>query len=91
MGVLKPNKKTSGETYLDGNFKPKARITLFGGRQNLCFLPESQQNTFEYLERVDPGVHKLYILENYSHLDVFFGKNSHRDVFPLMLAELNKS
>lgn len=91
IGVLRPNDRKTSKTYLDGNFKPKARIALFGGRQNLCFLPDSQQNTFEYLERVDPGVHKLYILENYSHLDVFFGKNSHRDVFPLMLAELNKS
>lgn len=90
-GVLKPNNKRNHKTYLDGNFKPQARIALFAGRENLCFLPDSQQNTFGYLEKVDPGVHSLYILENYSHLDIFFGKNSHRDVFPLMLKELDKT
>jgi len=89
-GVLIPINGQNGQSYAPENFRPEARIVLFGGMKNLCFLPDSQQHTFEYLERVDPGVHQLYLLENYSHLDVFFGKNSHKDVFPLMIAELNK-
>lgn len=89
-GVLIPINGQNGQSYAPENFRPEARIVLFGGMKNLCFLPDSQQHTFEYLERVDPGVHQLYLLENYSHLDVFFGKNSHKDVFPLMISELNK-
>ncbi|MCL6258131.1 esterase [Aquiflexum sp. TKW24L] len=89
-GVLIPYNSNNGQNYASVNFNPEARIILFGGMKNLCFLPDSQQNTFDYLEKVDPGVHQLYLLENYSHLDVFFGKNSHVDVFPLMIAELNK-
>lgn len=69
--------------------KTDARIILFGGALNLCFRPESQQHTYDHLNKLRPGYHKLYILEKYSHLDVFFGKNAHEDVFPLMLKELN--
>jgi hypothetical protein len=90
-GALVSKNKTNRVTYAPEDFKTDARIALFSGIKNLCFLPESQKNTFEYLERLDPGVHRLYLLEEYSHLDVFFGKNSHIDVFPLMIAELNKT
>lgn len=80
----------------DSNYVPKhsqafPRIILFGGAQNKCFLPESQQKTFEYLEDAEPGRHGLHILDGYSHLDIFFGKNAHIDVFPLMIKELNRS
>ena len=30
------------------------------------------------------------ILPRYGHLDVFIGKNSARDVFPLLISELDK-
>ena len=91
-GVLIPlNSNNGNTTYLDQEPKTKARIILFGGEKNLCFHPDSQRNTFNYLEKIKPGFHKLYILEGYSHLDIFFGKNAHKDVFPLMIQELNKN
>ncbi len=92
-GVLMPLQQ-EGEhaiNYLEKPPKTDARIILFGGEQNLCFLPDSQRETFKYLEGINPGFHKLYILNNYSHLDVFLGKNSHIDVFPIMIDELNKN
>ena len=67
-----------------------ARVVLFGGEKNKCFKAESQQKTFDYLESKAPGKHKLYRLEKYSHLDVFYGKDAHKDVFPIMLEELEK-
>jgi hypothetical protein len=67
-----------------------ARFALFAGRQNRCFLPASQERTFEFLERSRPGYHKLYELPAYGHLDVFMGKNAGRDVFPLMIEELSR-
>lgn len=70
-------------------FKTDARIVLFGGIKNKCFLPKSQERTFEYLEKLKPGFHKLYLMDEYSHLDIFFGKNAHKDVFPLMIKELD--
>lgn len=77
------------KNYTD-DLKTSARIVLFGGELNLCFLAESQKQTFAYLNKIRPDFHKLYVLKKYSHLDVFLGKNAHKDVFPLMLTELNK-
>ena len=66
-----------------------ARIALFAGTENLCFLPESQSRTFEYLKR-HRDKDALHIVPEYGHLDMFMGKNAAKDVFPLMVAELEK-
>ncbi len=68
-----------------------ARIALFAGEVNQCFLPESQIRTFQYLDSLRKNFHSLHVLPGYSHLDVFLGKNAARDVFPAMMAELDKS
>jgi pimeloyl-ACP methyl ester carboxylesterase len=70
--------------------KTDARLALFAGARNRCFLPRSQVRTFEYLDAHRPGFHSLHVLPHYSHLDVFIGKDAHRDVFPLMAAELER-
>jgi hypothetical protein len=67
-----------------------ARFTLIAGRDNICFLPESQQRTFEYLQRIHSGhpqlpSPQLHLIRGYSHLDIFIGKNADRDVYPLIL------
>lgn len=90
-GVLVPVDSQSTDTYLDSKPKTDARIVLFGGEKNLCFHPDSQRNTYDYLNNINPGFHKLYILDKYSHLDVFLGKNAHRDIFPIMINELNQN
>jgi pimeloyl-ACP methyl ester carboxylesterase len=68
-----------------------ARFVFFTGLENRCFLPESQVRTFQWFESHQPGRHTLHELPGYSHLDVFMGKDADRDVFPLMLAELERS
>jgi hypothetical protein len=68
-----------------------ARIVLFAGVENRCFLPESQERTFRWLDGHAPGRHALHELPGYSHLDVFMGKHAARDVFPLMLSELERT
>ena len=88
-GELVSNDKNE-RSYVGSELGTKARIVLFGGAKNLCFLAQSQQLTYEYLESKDPGKHKLYTLDKYSHLDVFLGKEAHKDIFPIMLEELNK-
>jgi hypothetical protein len=67
-----------------------ARFVFFAGQHNHCFLPESQTATFEYFDRHRPAYHALHVLPDYGHLDVFIGKNAATDIFPLMLAELDK-
>jgi hypothetical protein len=67
-----------------------ARFSFFAGHHNRCFLPESQIETHRFFEAHAPGRHSLHILPEYSHLDMFMGQSAARDVFPLMVAELDK-
>lgn len=69
----------------------EARFVFFAGAKNRCFLAESQERSWRYFDALRPGVHTLHVLPQYSHLDVFMGKNAADDVFPLMLQELAKS
>ncbi len=68
-----------------------ARFSFFAGRENLCFLPQSQVETYKYFNAQRQDFHSLHIIEKYSHLDMFMGQHASRDVFPLMIAELDKS
>jgi pimeloyl-ACP methyl ester carboxylesterase len=70
--------------------KTRARFSFFAGKQNLCFLPESQARTFEFLKDHGANHPSLHLLDGYGHLDVFMGKNAATDVFPLFLSELEK-
>lgn len=69
--------------------KTQARFAFFAGANNICFLPQSQQKTFEYFDAIKPGFHSLHIIPDYGHLDIFLGKNAATDVFPLMLQQLD--
>jgi pimeloyl-ACP methyl ester carboxylesterase len=70
--------------------RTKARFAFFAGEKNRCFLAESQTRTFDYVNRIRSGFHTLRTIPNYGHLDVFLGKDAARDVFPLMLEELER-
>jgi hypothetical protein len=67
-----------------------ARFAFFAGAHNRCFLPDSQERTYEYFDAHRPNYHSLHVLPTYGHLDVFMGKNAPSDVFPLILEELAK-
>jgi pimeloyl-ACP methyl ester carboxylesterase len=66
-----------------------ARFSFLAGEHNACFLPESQRRTHEWFERQSPGRHSLHVLPTYGHLDVFMGKDAARDVFGLIVRELD--
>lgn len=71
--------------------KTAARFVFLGGQFNHCFLPESQQRTFDFFDRHAPGRHAFYEIAGYGHLDVFVGRNAARDNFPLIIDELRKN
>lgn len=79
------------EDYVKAIPKTNARFTFIAGEKNRCFLPESQERTFKHFDRFEPGRHALHLLPEYSHLDPFLGKNAARDVFPLIIQELEKT
>jgi pimeloyl-ACP methyl ester carboxylesterase len=68
--------------------KTDARFVLFAGARNRCFLSESQERTFAFLDRHQPQHHAVHILPDYGHLDVFMGHKAAADVFPTMVQEL---
>lgn len=67
-----------------------ARFAFFAGARNLCFLPESQERTFEFFDSRRKNYHTLHIFPEYGHLDVFMGARAAHDTFPLLLAELEQ-
>jgi hypothetical protein len=84
-----------GKPELPADFvaqKPQtdARFAFFAGELNRCFLPEAQRKTFDYFNAQRKEYHSFYLLPSYGHLDVFIGKNSAEDIFPLMVAELER-
>ncbi len=66
-----------------------ARFALFAGEDNLCFLPESQVRTHEYLSGLRKNYHTLHVVPKFGHLDMFMGEGAAQRVFPLMLEELD--
>jgi hypothetical protein len=71
--------------------RTSARFAFFAGAKSRCFLPESQARSHAYFDSFRKDHHALLVLPNYSHLDVFIGRNAARDVFPLIVEELGRS
>ena len=73
------------------SFEPKttARIVFLTGKQNKCFSSKSQEDSYTYFNAARPGYHRLYQFDQYSHLDIFLGKNAVADIFPTIVKELN--
>lgn len=76
------------ESLIDGEPQTDARFTFIAGRDNTCFLAASQERTFAYFDALAPGRHRLHVLPGYTHLDVFLGREAHRNVFPLIVEAL---
>ena len=68
-----------------------ARFAFLAGEQNRCFLPESQERSYDYFNRLKPSFHSLHVFPSYGHLDIFMGNDAARDVFPVILEELGRS
>lgn len=85
------NLKESPADFCEIKPKTSARFSFFTGDKNLCFISESQQKSFKYFDNITPNYHSYHEVKGYSHLDIFMGVNSHRDIFPLMIKALNKS
>jgi hypothetical protein len=84
-------KKELPEDFVAQPPQTEARFAFFAGKLNRCFLPESQIKTYDYFSGIRKSYHSLYVLPDYGHLDVLMGKNAAQDIFPLMLAELDKT
>ena len=77
-------------SYVDGPPQTDARFVFTAGEDNRCFLPASQQRTWEFFEEHRPGRDALHRIAGYGHLDVFLGRDAARDTYPLLLEELSR-
>jgi hypothetical protein len=60
------------------------------GAENRCFLPQGMKETKEYFNRVSgTNDHTFDEFPGYGHMDVFFGKNAHNDVHPILIERLS--
>jgi cholesterol oxidase len=67
-------------------------IAFIHGGENRCFLPEGTERTYDMLRtRFDPGQYSRHVVPGYGHIDCIFGKNAVKDVYPHILAHLDKT
>ncbi|QUL36879.1 GMC family oxidoreductase N-terminal domain-containing protein [Erythrobacter sp. JK5] len=66
-------------------------ITFLSGATNQIFYPESGQRTRVWLaEHNGSELYRQQIIPGYGHMDLFIGRNAHRDVTPLIVEELDR-
>lgn len=67
-------------------------IAFLHGAENRQFLPKTTERTFRLLCRKNGAQwYTRHVIPGYGHMDCLVGKDAARDVFPLILAELEKS
>jgi alpha/beta hydrolase fold len=76
------------DDFAAGLPRTDAGFTLLAGAENRCFLPAGQRRTHAWLEAHRSGSSELHVLPGYTHMDVFFGRDSAREVFPRVVAGL---
>lgn len=66
-------------------------ISFLSGATNQIFYPESGQRTRVWLsEHNGSELYRQRIIPDYGHMDLFIGRNAHRDVTPWILEELER-
>ncbi|OHX16086.1 choline dehydrogenase [Chromobacterium amazonense] len=67
-------------------------ILFISGEHNECYLPESTQRTYEKLvQRYGPERYSRLVVPGYGHIDCMFGKDAAADVYPAIVAHLDKT
>jgi cholesterol oxidase len=80
------------ERYLPNISRLKLPICFIHGAENACFLPRSTELTLMRLARAHgPALYQRRVIPGYGHIDCIFGKDAARDVYPHMLAHLEKT
>ena len=79
------------ETYLSNLERLAMPITFLHGEHNRMFLPQSTQETYQLLRKVNgPDHYRRHLIPGYAHLDCWVGERAEKDVYPLALSELER-
>ena len=81
-----------GDIYMPHLDRMAIPITFIHGELNRCFLPESTARTVAKLsERNGAALYNRHVIPGYGHIDCIFGKTAATDVYPLILAHLERT
>jgi cholesterol oxidase len=92
--AVKYNPKNQAHRALPNNYFEHAKeistpALFMTGQENRVFS-DSNIICHKRLEEIVPGRHELLVIPGYGHQDVFMGHSVHKDVFPHLLAFLEK-
>jgi cholesterol oxidase len=80
-----------GDAYLPNITRLRTDVVLLQGHENKLFLPEGSAETLRWIrEHHGTDACTRLVIPGYAHLDCFIGRNAARDVFPLVLRELER-
>ncbi len=80
------------DVYLPHVERMALPILFVHGAENACFKPESTARTLERLAQANGRqLYDRHVIPGYGHIDCIFGKNAAHDVFPLIVAHLDKT
>jgi cholesterol oxidase len=83
---------TGADDYLPHLERLNVPICFIHGSKNACFLPESTAKTYDLLRsRYGDDRFSRHVIPGYGHIDCIFGSNAATDVYPHMLAHLEKT
>lgn len=80
------------DTYMPHLDRMAIPIAFIHGANNRCFLPESTARTVAKLaSRNGAELYERHVIPSYGHIDCIFGKTAATDVYPLILAHLERT
>lgn len=80
-----------GDVYLPHLDRLAIPITFIHGERNHLFLSSGSLATYEALRAANgPELYRRQIIPGYAHMDCFIGERAAEDVFPLVLADLER-
>jgi cholesterol oxidase len=80
------------EVYMPHLDRLKLPICFIHGALNDCYEPVSTELTYNALcAAFGPELYERHVIPGYGHIDCIFGKNAAQDVYPYMLAHLEKT
>ena len=77
------------DTYLPNLHRLRMPIAFIHGERNNLFLTEGSRKTYDLLrEAHGDDLYRRHVVAGYAHMDLWIGKDASRDVYPLVLEEL---
>jgi choline dehydrogenase-like flavoprotein len=83
--------KDGNDTYMPHMDRLAIPITFVHGARNNLFLPEGSLKTLQAVSAVnDATLYQRIVFPDYAHMDCYIGKNAARDIYPTIVAELDR-